>query len=339
MRRLFPMVLGIVFLALAAVATYLYLFKPRQRPASTEKVESTPARIERGRYLSEVVFGCFDCHSKHDLTRYGAPPVGPAGQGGECVGATQGFPGQICIPNITPDPETGLGNWSDGEIVRAVREGIDRDGKALFPMMPYSEYSAISEEDARAMVAYLRTLPPVKSAVPERQLKLPLSVIVKFAPRPLTGPVPEPDRSDKRAYGQYLAKVSGCQFCHTPVDKQHQSIKGQELSGGQEFPGPWGHLRSANLTPHATGLGEKTEQQFIGMFKAFDMPVADLPEITPDKNTVMPWLSRAKLTEADLSAIYAYLKSVPAIERVVEKRPKPSLPPGHPAGDASPPGR
>src|SRR5215207_4269230 len=128
MRRLFPMVLGIVFLALAAVAAYLYTFKPRQRPASTEKIEGTPARLERGRYLAEVVFGCFDCHSKHDLTRYGAPGIESPGQGGECVGATQGFPGQVCMSNITPDPETGLGSWSDGEIIRAVREGIDKDG-------------------------------------------------------------------------------------------------------------------------------------------------------------------------------------------------------------------
>jgi hypothetical protein len=147
--------------------------------------------------------------------------------------------------------------------------------------------------------------------------------------------VPEPDRNDKVAYGKYLARVAGCQSCHTPVDKQHQPLPGQDFSGGQEFPGPWGALRSANLTPHATGLGDRTEAQFVGMFKAFDMPVADLPTVTPDKNTVMPWLTYSKMTEADLGAIYAFLKTVPAIERVVEKRPAPALPAPAP-GDASP---
>jgi hypothetical protein len=79
-------------------AIYLTTLKPKQRPASTEKVDSTLARLERGRYLAEVVFGCFDCHSKHDLNTYGAPAVGPVGQGGECVGETQGFPGQAAWP-------------------------------------------------------------------------------------------------------------------------------------------------------------------------------------------------------------------------------------------------
>ena len=339
MRRMLLTLLAVVVLTFIGGAIYLTTLKPKQRPASTEKVESTPARLERGRYLAEVVFGCFDCHSKHDLNTYGAPPVGPAGQGGECVGETQGFPGQVCMANLTPDKATGLGDWSDGEIIRAVREGVDKEGKALFPMMPYTEYKAISDEDARAMVSYLRSLAPVNNAVPERQVKFPLSIIMKLAPRPLDGPVPEPDRQDKLAYGKYLAKVSGCQFCHTPVDRQHQPIPGQDFGGGQEFPGPWGALRSANLTPHANGLGGKTEQQFIGMFKAFDMPVADLPVVTPEKNTVMPWLSRAKLTAADLGAIYAFLKTVTPIDRVVEKRPKPIGTAGQATGDASPPGR
>jgi mono/diheme cytochrome c family protein len=300
-------------------------FNPTPGRATTYKVAATPARLERGRYLAEAVFGCFDCHTKHDLNRYGAPPVGPAGQGGECVGEQQGFPGNVCMSNITPDRETGLGDWSDGEIIRAVREGVDKDGKALFPMMPFGEYRSMSDEDARALVVYLRSLPPVKNAVPEKQVKFPLSVLMKLAPRPLEGPVPAPDPKDRVAYGKYLVKVSGCQLCHTPVDKQHQPIAGQEFSGGQVFPGPWGALRSANLTPHATGLGDKTEQQFIGQFKVFDVPAEELPAVTPDKNTVMPWLTRAKLTEADLGAIYAFLRTVPPLDRTVEKRPPPKL--------------
>ena len=213
-----------------------------------------------------------------------------------------------------------------------MREGIDKDGQPLFPMMPYSEYKAMSDEDARAMVAYLRSLPPVKNAVPERVVKFPLSFAMKLAPKPLAGPVPAPDPKDRVAYGKYLAKVSGCQSCHTPVDKQHQPLPGQEFSGGQEFPGPWGALRSSNLTPHATGLGERGEQAFIGMFKAFNLPETDLPRVTPEQNTVMPWLTRAKLTEADLGAIHAFLRTLPPIARQVDKRPRPNLPGGGQVG-------
>jgi hypothetical protein len=128
------------------------------------------------------------------------------------------------------------------------------------------------------------------------------------------------------AYGRYLATVSGCQFCHTPVDKMHQPVTGKEFSGGQEFKGPWGTLYSANITPHATGLGDRTEQAFVGMFKAFAMPGDQLPVVPPAQNTAMPWLTRAQMSEADLGAIYTFLKTVPAIEHVVEKRPRPTMP-------------
>ena len=112
MRRLFLVVPAIVALVLGGGAVYFATLKPEQRPASTETVERTPARVERGRYLVDVVLGCMDCHSKHDLTRFGGPATGPAGQGGDCLGQAQGFPGQVCMSNITPDPETGLGRWT-----------------------------------------------------------------------------------------------------------------------------------------------------------------------------------------------------------------------------------
>mgnify|MGYP006174588741 CR=1 FL=1 len=127
--------------------------------------------------------------------------------------------------------------------------GIGHDGRALFPMMPYTQYRAISDDDMRAVVAYLRSLPPVKNAVPATQINFPVSFFIKMAPQPLEGAVASPDQNDPVAYGKYLAKVSGCQFCHTPVDSKHQPIPGMDFSGGQEFPGPWGIVRSANITP------------------------------------------------------------------------------------------
>ena len=333
--RVMATALALFVLMIVGGGIYFVTYKPKYRPASPEQVERTPARLERGRYLAESVLGCFDCHADHDVKKFGLPAIGPAGAGGVCMGQPGAFPGVICMPNITPDPETGLGKWTDGEIIRAIREGVDRDGRWLFPLMPYRQYQALSDEDARAVVVFLRSLPPVKQAVPERQPTF-LANLMKFAVQPLEGPVPEPDRKDRAAYGKYLAKVSGCQFCHTPVDKMHQPIEEMAFAGGQEFPGPWGSQRSSNLTPHATGMGDRTEAQFVGMFKAFDLPLADLPEVKIENNTMMPWLTRAKLTEADLGAIYAFLRTVRPVNRTIDRRPKPPLPAAKPAPDASP---
>jgi mono/diheme cytochrome c family protein len=235
------------------------------------------------------------------------------------------MPGKVCAPNITPDPETGIGGWSDGEILRAIREGVDREGNALF-MMPYLEYRSLSDEDAHSVVAYLRTLPPVKNRVPPTEIDFPISLFAKFGPQPLAGPVPEPAHQDKVAYGRYLTKIGVCQFCHSPIDNRHRTLPGQDFSGGHEFKGPWGLVRSSNLTPHETGLGQRDEKAFVAMFKAFAVPAAEVPKVPLDKNTVMGWLGRAHMTEEDLGAIYAYLKTVPAHDHAVEKRPLPLVP-------------
>src|SRR5204863_7732271 len=134
---------------------------------------------------------------------------------------------------------------------------------------------------------------------------------IKMAPRPLAGAVAEPDHKDRLAYGQYLARVGGCQQCHTPVDERHLPLPGQQFSGGQEFKFAGMMVRSANITPHATGLGDRDEKAFVGLFKAFALPASDLPVVPIQANTVMPWLTRANMTEEDLGSIYAYLKTVP----------------------------
>jgi mono/diheme cytochrome c family protein len=324
-----PKIVKLALLAVAAMlgglGLFLLTFKPRTRPPATEVIERTPARLERGNYLVNHVLGCMDCHARRDFTRFGGPIVGPPGGGNGCFGPEYGLPGKICPTNITPDNDTGLGAWSDGEIMRAVREGVDREGKALF-MMPYLEYRSLSEEDVRAVVVSLRALPPVKSAQPDTTVDFPVSFFIKFGPKPLFAPVPEPDRSNQVAYGQYLAKVGVCQFCHTPIDGRHLPVPGKEFAGGHEFKGPWGVVRSSNLSPHEAGMGARDDKAFVALFKAFAGPEADLPSVAPEANTVMPWLSRAQMTESDLAAIHAYLKTVPAQSQPVEKRPRPVMP-------------
>ena len=198
--KTFFKVLGIALLVvvalLAGAASWLSLKKPAQRPPSTEKVDATPERVARGKYLVEHVSACLDCHSDHLLT-YSLPvKPGTEGIGGYIFDKKIGFPGVVAAQNITQDPTDGLGKWTDGEIIRAMREGIDRNGDALFPMMPYQHLSVMSDDDAKAVVAYLRTLKPLPNRVPAKKLHFPLNFIVKFIPNPLGGPVPALDRKD-----------------------------------------------------------------------------------------------------------------------------------------------
>lgn len=315
--------LGAVVVVLGGGYAFARTKKPAQRPPSAETIEATEARLARGKYLVEHVVVCMDCHSERDWGRYGAPAKGVPGSGGDCMGEDVGAPGKICVSNISSSKEHGIGAWTDGEILRAVREGVDREGNALFPMMPYPFYRSLSDEDARAVVAFVRTLPASEKKVEDSHIDFPVSFFISMVPEPLEGPVPEPDTSTPEKKGKYLATISGCISCHTPVDDKHVAIPGKELAGGQEFTGPWGKVRSVNLTPHdKTGIGTWTKERFVSRFKANSDTEVAAVKIDPSSNTVMPWLGYAGMSEEDLGAIYAFLKSVPAVENEVERRPK-----------------
>lgn len=321
--KTFLKVVGIVVLVVIALAaagvTWLALRDPAQRPASTEKIEPTPERLARGKYLVHHVADCMGCHSDHLLT-YGLPiKPGTEGMGGLTFDEGVGFPGRLQAQNITSDPETGLGNWTDGEILRAFREGVDNEGNALFPMMPYDHYRHMSDDDAKAVVAYLRTLPPKKNQVPKTEIKFPVNLFIKFSPKPLEGPVTAPDRKNSVAYGGYLARIGGCYECHTPHDDKNQLLADKPFAGGWEMKGPWGRNITANLTPHpSTYVGRATREEWIARFKAFEtMNASNAPPAPKGANTVMPWLAYAGMTEEDLGAIYDYLKTVPPVENQV----------------------
>jgi len=305
--------------ALGAIVAFLAFRPPKSRPPSAEKIEITPARVARGRYLTLHVTDCLECHSDHDFDRFGVPvKAGTEGQGGFAFDEKLGVPGIVCAQNITPDPEFGLARWTDGEVLRAIREGVDKKGRALFPMMPYLSYSHLSDEDARAIVAYLRTLPAVRRSVPAKRIRFPLNLLLKSVPRPLDGPVPPVSASDPVAYGRYLTTVGGCVGCHTTEDARHRPIPGMEFAGGNEYRGPWGRNRSANLTPEEhTWMGHATKEEFIARFKAFEPLAADPPAAPPGQNTVMGWLPFSGMTPEDLGAIYDYLKTVKPVRHEV----------------------
>ena len=325
--KTFLKVAGIVLLVVVALAaigvTFLLLKKPAQRPATTEKFEATPQRLARGKYLVHHVSDCVGCHSDHLLT-YAIPiKPGTLGMGGLEFNEGMGFPGILRAQNITSDPETGLGKWTDGEILRAMREGVDREGNALFPMMPYQHLRQMSDEDAKSIVVYLRTLAPIKNEVAKSRLKFPLNVIVKFIPQPLDGPVTAPDPSDRLAYGKYLTTIGGCYECHTPHDDKNQIIAAKAFAGGWEMKGVWGRNYTANLTPHpSTFVGRATKEEWIARFRAFEtMNASNAPAVPKGGNTVMPWLAYSGMTDEDLGAIYDYLRTVPPVENDVRTFP------------------
>jgi mono/diheme cytochrome c family protein len=317
MKRLLLGLLGLVVVIVAAGFAYLEFSLPRHRAAPDITVELMPERIERGRYLAVEVLQCVDCHSERDWTRYGGPPIEPLGAGRKCIDrATQTagvnvgqefFPGIICIRNITPHRETGIGDWTDGELIRAIREGVDRDGGWLFPIMPYFIYRNLSDRDVEAVVAYMRSREPVASVRPQKKVDFPLNYIFRLWPQPLDGPVAAPEPTDRIAYGEYLAIVARCRFCHSPRDARSlENFPGREYSGGMPFLLGPRVMYPMNLTPHPDGLGKWTKQDFIDIFRLY----GQAREVRPEQNTLMNWSAFARMTDADLGALYDFFMSL-----------------------------
>ncbi len=153
MKRMLLLPLTALLLAAAGGVGWLFLRKPAMAPPRDVRVPMTPERVARGKYLFEVVADCDGCHSERDFTRF-AGPVVVSGRGNAFrFPVEMGLPGEVIAPNITPDVETGIGAWSDGEKIRAIRDGVSRDGRALFPLMGYPRYRYMSDQDVESLVA------------------------------------------------------------------------------------------------------------------------------------------------------------------------------------------
>ena len=317
MKKVLYVLGGLALLVIVVVVIgiiYLNLAYPKVSPAENITIEATPERLARGEYLVRHVTPCLDCHSKTDRNYFASPVIpGTEGMGG------QPFPGvgSLYVSNITP---AALKDWTDGEIARAITSGVANDGRPLVPMMPYPEFRYLAKEDVHAIVAYLRTLPPIENDVPLPSIDFPMNLIFRTLPSD-PDPQPLPDSSDAVGTGKYLVRVAGCYFCHTPND-QGTPIAGKDFSGGHEFSDPeMGTARSANITPDMeTGIGGWTEGVFIARFKAYaDSTGSHIPYVKGGPQTAMPWTIFAGMTEKDLGAIYNYLRTVPPIKNSVQK--------------------
>jgi mono/diheme cytochrome c family protein len=319
MKKLLKALLFIVVgvLVLVSISSgYVYLFLPDVGKAPDLKVTITPERVERGKYIAMHVAVCVDCHSTRDWSQFSGPITpGTEGKGGEKFSQEFGFPGTFYSKNITPH---ALGNWTDGEIFRAITSGVSKNGTALFPLMPYQHYGIADKEDLYSVIAYIRTLSPVKNDVPASKADFPVNILMHLAPAKPSF-VTRPAESDTVRYGEYLVNMASCMTCHSKENKG-DIIKGTEYGGGREFVLPWGTVRSSNITMHNTGIATYSREQFIQRFTAYLDTAYHSPKLgSADFNTIMPWTMYGAMKTSDIAAIYAFLKTVTPIDNKVEK--------------------
>jgi len=299
----------VVLLAVAITFTIGWrpFIGPKKRVLTNRQFERTPERLARGEYLVNNIAGCPSCHSPKDWSQHGAPVIAGKNLVGQIL-PLPGFPGTVVAPNLTPDPETGAGSWSDDQMARAIREGIKHNDSTVFPIMPYSQYRNISDEDLASVIVYLRSLAPVRNPLPASQINFPVNYLVRSAPEPITAAVSGPTPNDPVARGKYLANL-GC-GCHQAVEKL-------PFGGGESLKGPWGEVTSANITPDPSGISYYTEETFVQALRTGYVGARKL-------NSIMPFGEFKNLTDDDLKAMFAYLKTLTPVKHRVDNTQPPT---------------
>jgi mono/diheme cytochrome c family protein len=250
--------------------------------------------LERGTYLMNSIVNCGNCHTPQNENG----PIPGMELAGGLVIEEEAF--TVVSQNITPH-ETGIGGWTDEELETAIREGIRPDGSLIGPPMPFEVYRGLSDTDVAAIIAYLRQVEPVENETPPNAYDIPLP--------PAYGPpvdsVPDVDRGDPVAYGEYLAGPAGhCIVCHSgPGPHGGPDIVNALGAGGFSFHGPWGISVASNLTP--TGIGHYSDEELKTIITTGVRP--DGSHLLPP----MPVAGYANMTDEDVDAIIAYLRSLP----------------------------
>jgi mono/diheme cytochrome c family protein len=312
----------VVVLLVSAFALYVWRTWDRsydEYPVPQVQASRDPAVIARGEYLVYGPAHCVECHASSFVefqkivagqqvplqggTKFEAPPLGA-----------------IYSRNLTPDPETGIGRYTDGQVARMMRFNVRPDGRAsIAPMMPFHN---MSDEDMLAIISFLRAQPPVRNQVPENEWTLPGKIIrsisSSFKPRAIDDvrpPKVAPAEKPTKERGEYLARyVGNCVGCHTPLDDTTFEPSGPDFSGGEEFepmplPGvdmqTW--FRTPNITPKKGSALMKFPDRatFVARFKAGGRQQAGTP---------MPWEAYARMSAEDVGAIYEFLRSLPPAE-------------------------
>ncbi|MBK8492948.1 MAG: c-type cytochrome [Saprospirales bacterium] len=320
MKKKWIQILGFTLLSLglisASLITYVKVALPNVGAPQDLVIEHSSTQVARGEYLANSVMVCMQCHSQRDWDVFAGPSKPDTrGMGGEVHDHRLGFPGKYISSNITP---YGLGDWTDGEVFRAITTGVAKDGRALFPIMPHHNFGQLDQEDIYSVIAYLRTLQPIEFVPEQSHSDFPMNIIINTIPQK-ANLKPIPPKENKVAYGKYLVTAASCFDCHTKME--NGSVTGQPFAGGMEFPMEDGSIvRSPNITPHPTGIGSWSAEQFVSRFKLYSDSNYVAPKVSHGGfQTVMPWYTFSNMTEEDLEAIFQYLKTVAPVETRIEK--------------------
>jgi cytochrome c553 len=267
---------------------------------SFSSVGSAETPIERGSYLVNTIGACGNCHGRDAAGK----PLADLAGGFQINDAQVGL---IVMPNITPDPETGIGKWTDAEVVVSLRDGKRPDGSIIGPPMPIPVYRQMSDHDAEAIAVYLRSLKPIRNALARSQYKIPLPTSYGST----VTHVEEPVIGDKTAYGSYLLSIGHCVRCHTPPGDGKPFNMTLAYAGGREFPslGEIPATISRNIT--------SDPEQGIGKWSDNDIKKAITNGVRPDGTKLtgpMPYDWYAKMTPADLDAIVAFMRTIKPIK-------------------------
>jgi len=263
--------------------------------------------LARGEYIVRSVAVCGHCHAAEPQTDPGGPLAGG-------MAFDDWRLGTIRASNLTPDSATGIGAWTEPEIVRALRTGEGRDGALLAPVMPYAWFHGMSDRDALAVARYLLSQPAIRHQV-ESEPNLVFELASALFLRPLDPPdsAIAPPHGPTASYGSYLANhVALCADCHTPRGGIRNQPDRSRLFAGQSDPPSGFPANPANLTPDsATGIGRWTEADFLRALRSgID---ADGDSLHP----FMPWRQFRRMGDDDLRAIYRYLRTLPPIRNRV----------------------
>ena len=268
--------------------------------AMTSAANAQSASVKRGSYLVNTVMTCANCHS----------PKGPpdAVKGKDYSGGLEfdEKPFKVTASNITQDKETGIGKWTRAQIRTAILEGKRPNGTPLAEIMPTSFYKILTPSDTTAIVDYLRTLKPVSNKVPDPIYKIQLPHhLFPGAEKPYTAT----QLRDKVKRGFYLVTIAHCMECHSPMtDKGPDYVNGLG-AGGHEFKGPWGVSVSRNITSH--------KEKGIGAWTDAEIKRAITDGVRKDGTKLKPPMGYQYykgMTNGDLDAMVAYLRTLPAKE-------------------------
>ena len=282
--------------------------------------DPSPQRLERGRYLVEGVAHCFMCHGEQDYAHGSSLPLpGRKGVGkvikGELYDGSFSPDGLVC-PNITPDKETGGGTWTDAQFERAIRQGVGHDGRELSDYMPYAFFRSMTDDDVASVIVYIRSIPAVHNSLPKRNV----SFAIKVDLHPEMEPKFPANASEQVKHGWYLVRIAQCNDCHTAFDDQAGVARTQLMfGGGQRMAGPWGDVVTPNITSDPSGISHYDEAMFIKTIRTGHASGG-----TRELNTFMPYRYFRNMTDDDLKAIFAYIRTVPPVRHHVDNSETPT---------------